>query len=40
MAQVFPARLRDCLLRCKRQELALLDDVAIEAHWKTYLDTA
>lgn len=39
MAQVFPARLRDCLLRCKRQELALIEDVAIDAHWKTYLDT-
>jgi len=40
MASIFPPLLRDCLLRCKRQELALMDGIPTEAHWKTYLDTA
>ena len=40
MAEVFPPLLRDCLLRCKRQEMELMDGIDQDAHWKTYLDTA
>ncbi|QYX58634.1 glutamine synthetase family protein [Roseovarius sp. SCSIO 43702] len=40
MAEIFPPLLRDCLLRCKRQEMEVMDGIDPDAHWKTYLDTA
>ncbi|MFU1477182.1 glutamine synthetase family protein [Roseovarius sp. C7] len=40
MAEIFGPLLRDCLVRCKRQEVEMLSDVPLDEHWKTYLDTA
>ena len=39
IAGIFSPRLIDCMVRMKRQEVLMMQNVPVSDHWKTYLDT-